>query len=102
MAARLKGPRAWIAGLVAGLALLPGLGHAQAGVQGCRLLDGGDTVTFQIPSSVSFDLDRQPVGGSILYISKGYEFRYRCFNNASTPKRVALVILGDYAPIREP
>lgn len=100
MAARLKGPRAWIAGLVAVLALLPGLGHAQAGVQGCRLLDGGDTVTFQIPPSVSFDLDRQLPGGSIIYISKSYEFRYRCFNNATTPKRVALVVLGDYEPIR--
>ena len=101
MAARLKGPRAWIAGLVAVLVLLPGLGHAQAGVRECRLLDGGDTVTFQIPPSVSFELGQQPIDGSILYISKAYTFRYRCLNNAVVPKRAAIVILGDYAPIRE-
>lgn len=100
MAAKQEGPRAWIAGLIVVLSLLPGLGHAQVG-GGCWLLDGGDTVTFHIPPSLSFALDKQPTAGSVLYISQGYEFRYRCVNNGPVPKRAAIVLLGDYAPIRQ-
>lgn len=100
MAANKGGPRIWLAGVIAAL-LLPALGHAQAGVRECKLLDGGDTVTFSLPPSVSFEMDKQPPGGSILYISRPYEFRYHCFNSAPVPRRAALVILGDYGPIRQ-
>lgn len=101
MAARLKGPRAWIAGLVAVLALLPGLGHAQAGVRECKLLDGGNIVTVNVPPSVSFNLDVAPISGFPLYFSHPYIFDYRCINNAPGMKRAALVLTGDYAPLRQ-
>ncbi|MFY3458143.1 hypothetical protein ACOTJD_15900 [Achromobacter xylosoxidans] len=101
MATKIKRPCAWLAGFLTACLLLPGLAYAQAGGRGCKLLDGGSTVVFNLPPSVSFALDAQYVPGFPMYISRPYEFRYRCVNNASVPQRAAIVILGDYGPIRK-
>uniref|UniRef100_UPI0035A062A7 hypothetical protein n=1 Tax=Achromobacter insuavis TaxID=1287735 RepID=UPI0035A062A7 len=101
MAARLKGPRAWIAGLIAAFLLLPGVGYAQAGVRGCWMIDGSDKVVLNLPPSVSFDIGAQPPAGMMLYRSREYHFRYRCLNNLPGMHRVVITKLADYATVQK-
>lgn len=93
--------RVWRGGGLIACMLAPALGYAQMGVRECTLLNGDNTVTFTIPPSVNFSSDSAPIAGSFLYLSRPYEFQYRCINNAPGLRRVAIVVQGDYAPLRQ-
>ncbi|MEB6660296.1 hypothetical protein MXL91_02495 [Achromobacter ruhlandii] len=91
--------RAWLVGVLTAFLLLPGVGHTQAAGRGCRLLDGGNIVTFNLPPSISFALDQQLIPGFPIYISSPYEFRYRCTNIPNLRRQAAISILGDFGPV---